>query len=352
MKVAFIREKYCSAGPWKSLNWSEATLKQILDNWYSKTSMLGLISLLNADFYIIDDPIYEGVSEFYKNIRDCVTPEHSKYKEIMDKHSNNIFSSSQIPYHDYDIVITGDPILTIKNNSQTLFAYYVNEHVDTIYLQSLKSVLNGYDLFLDHMLYVSENLETLPQSISFPYLYDKETMMSVVSSEEKTEVVWVDWRTLCTLGMVKRWNENAERAALRLERTLNYPIKYKGSFGEKFLGISDPPEKILEYLKPLANCKYYISIGRDSGTGQSICDAASLRCICFGEKNKIYHRLISHPACLCESMFDLPHKFKNVVNNKIMHKEILAWQEKALQMKFADEPINLLQKAVEMKRNN
>jgi hypothetical protein len=100
----------------------------------------------------------------------------------------------------------------------------------------------------------------------------------------------------------------------------------------------------------MAPAKYYIGVGRASGGGQSLVDAASLGAICFGEKDKPFHRMLCHPACLCDDMVDLPRQFCLVNASHDLQTEILAWQDRTLRAKFIDEPIALLSEAVVKKR--
>lgn len=345
MKVAFVKQKYDVFGPWRTILWKDGASNELLKWWPSKATYWQAACILKADWYIISDPAIKG-----DYIRGAL--KDKQRKEIVDRYVKNVISQKEIPYEDYDVVISIDPILKIPKNSKTLFAYYCQEHWDRIYVKSLKKPLNGYDLALAHMLDGSSELSFLPCSISFPYLYSSEVTHSVFSCEKK-EIAWIDWRTLTALAETDSWGIEAEKAGKRLENLLGFPLYYKGDFNKTPLGISDPPlwGDAASYLKEMSKCKYYIGVGRRGGAGQALGDAASLGCICIGEKSHPYHKLICHPQLLCKDLFNLPDVFKKVVNSPVLQKEALEYQNRALKEKFEKEPLELLKKAIRIKLN-
>ena len=252
-------------------------------------------------------------------------------------------------------MITLDPILRINIPKQTLLTYYINEHLQPIYQRSLRNPVGNYDLFLAHMFDADDVLSRLPQSISFPYLHDPNTVR-LMFNQKKDDNMWVDWRMLIALSMENCWSETAILAGKRLKDTLGIPIRYAGEIASSktVYGISNPPkwEDAADYLANLSRSKYYVSLGRDSGAGQGLIDAASAGCICFGEQDKAYHRLVCHPSCLCRDMSELPHKFRKVYATPNLQNEIMEWQDRMLRKNFIEKPVALLEKAVEMKRND
>jgi len=348
MRVALVKQVLDVFGPWSSVHWNNTDPKQLFDIWPGKATYWEMTCLLKADWYVIIDP--QRASDYIKTIR-----ERPELAEVISKHAKNVIRSSDIPFEEYDVVITLDPFLEVPR-TKTLFAYYVQEHWDRFYALSLHRPIGNYDLFLAHMLDADPELNGLPQAVSFPYLYSSEAARSVLSVIEKEEAVWADWRTLTTLGRCEQhWDTAAEAAAKRLEDVLHLPVRYKGSFDKtKPLGIADPPNwgDALHYLEALARCKYYIGVGRESGAGQGLCDAASVGCICIGSVSRPYHWLLCHPDCLCSDLFDLPKVVRRVVSSTDLQQEVLTWQEEALHRYFAERPLQLLQKAIALKRQS
>jgi hypothetical protein len=252
------------------------------------------------------------------------------------------------------VVITIDPILTVPKRSNTLFAYYMHEHTDRLYTPSKQLPVNGYDLFLAHILDSNETLMALPEAMAFPYLRDPDTMRTIFRVEPK-EIAWVDWRMLTYLGMSQTWNRSTDQVIERLEHVIGLPIHSKNFvMNHKPYGVADPPAfgDAAYYLRAMAACKYYIALGRSSGAGQALGDAVSLGCICIGEQDKPYHRLLCHPFCLCEDLVELPQKLQAVRASTDFQAEILVRQDLALREHFVDRPLVILEQALEMKRKS
>jgi hypothetical protein len=252
------------------------------------------------------------------------------------------------------VVITIDPILTVPKRSNTLFAYYMHEHTDRLYTPSKQRPINGYDLFLDHILDSNKTLIALPAAVAFPYLRDPDTMR-VIFRVELEEAAWVDWRMLTYLGMSRTWNRSTDQVVERLEHIMGLSIRSKDFvMDHKPYGVADPPAfgDAAHYLRAMAACKYYIALGRSSGAGQALGDAASLGCICIGEQDKPYHRLLCHPFCLCEDLVELPQKLQAVRASTDFQAEILAWQNLALREHLIDRPLAMLEHALELKQKS
>jgi hypothetical protein len=87
-----------------------------------------------------------------------------------------------------------------------------------------------------------------------------------------------------------------------------------------------------------------------AGAGQALADAAAVGCICMGQADRPYHRLLCHPSCLCEDMAQLPSKLRIVRQSADLRQEVLAWQDQNLERHFHSGPLALLFKAIQLKR--
>lgn len=345
MKVAFIKQVLDVHGPWSSVLWKNTTPRRLLDVWPGKATFWEMTCRLQADWYIIPQQLSSDYAQEVK-----------KYlggTEIVTRHTSNVIAPEKIPVEQYDLVITFDPIWPVPANSSTLFAYFVVEHWDRIYKESLREPRGKYDLFLAHMLDAPNTLTSLPQALAFPYLRDPDTVQAVFPAE-KEEAVWADFRTLTTLGMAENygmWVATGHAAAKRLEETLRLPVRYKSDFNENPYGVSDPPAwgDTARYFEAMARCEYYVAVGTIAGAGQAICDAASLGCLCIGQQEKAFHRLICHPAALCAGMIELPRRLRAITGSRDLQEEVRAWQESALRDFFQQRPLALLEEAVSMK---
>jgi hypothetical protein len=346
VKVAFVKQLYDVFGPWSSVLWKDTTPRGLFDIWPGRGTFWEMACFLQADWYIIPQQFTGDYAQ------DAVLQIPGR-AEIIELNTRNVIAPDEIPFERYDLVITFDPILDVPAQSPTLFAYFVVEHWDHLYKEALRAPHGHYDLFLAHILDAPESFDSLPRPVAFPYMRDPDTAQTVFSSE-KEEAVWVDFRTLTTLGMAETygpWVSTGHGAAKRLEEVLRLPVRYKSSINENLYGISDPPawgDAIL-YFDQLACCRYYVAVGTIAGAGQGLCDAASLGLICVGQQDKSYHRLICHPAALCASMIELPRRLRAIAASRDLQAEVRAWQDGALRHFFQQRPLALLEDAISIK---
>jgi len=346
MKVAIVKQLLDTFGPWSSIRWEETSPEALFRIWPSRALHWEMTTRFEADWYIIPQQVntdytYDSVLKQPYNA------------DIVRKHTQKVVAPGDIPYDSYDLVITNDPILDFPGSSRTLFAYFVVEHWDRRYRISLRRPMRNADLFLAHMMDAPVSLERLPQAISFPYIRDPKSMRALFSAAEPDEAVWADWRTLSFLSAASNGSslEATKTAARRLEEALCLPVVFR-SFSMGLYHGEDPPHwgDAAEFLRALGRQKYYLCLGRGSGAGQGLADAASVGCICFGEQDKPYHRLLCHPEALCGDLQELPRRMRRVQASPDLQENIRVWQEEKLQRHFIVEPLALLSAALERKR--
>jgi hypothetical protein len=346
LKTALIKQVHDVFGPWSGFLWKDMSPQKVLDVWPIKAVYWELTCILEADWYIIPQ-ILEG-----DYIRDVTRlPGHI---QIIEKYTTNIVPLERVPFSDYDLVISFDPILQPPKTSRTVFAYYAQEHWDRLYKESMQKPFSGYDLFLDHMMDAAADVRQLPQPLGFPYIHDSKFIRPCFS-RLRQDVLWADWRTLMTLavrGIGALPCPEAAAAARRLENTLSIKIRCHTLEQTKSWGIHDPPQwgDTADYFRELAECKYYVGVGDLAGAGQGLADAAALGCLCIGQSDKAYHRLLCHPSCLCEDIAQMPALFRGLANSPGLQGEVLAWQDAKLVEHFLDRPLHALDSAIKMKR--
>jgi hypothetical protein len=333
-------------GPWSSVKWRDTTPAGLFDFWPARALYWEIACLFQADWFIIPQ---QQTTDYTR----WAVLNHAGHEAVVRKHSRDVLVPEEIPFDDYDLVITIDAILNVPSGSRTLFAYYAAEHKDRHYVDSRQKALRNYDLFLDHMMEASGDLKSLPQAIAFPYLHDLDTCRSLFT-QKRENTIGMDWRTLTTLTLAdldEPWNDAAEAAAKRVEKVLGLPLRFGGKVFRGVYGVNDPPHwgDARRYLETISKCKYYVSAGRISGAGQAVPEAAALGCICIGQRDKVYHRMICHPACLSDSLIEMPRIVRRIINSPDLHEEILAWQNRALLEDFVHKPIAILEKAIRWK---
>lgn len=348
MKLAFVKQLLDTFGPWSTVRWAQTSHQAFLDLWAGKALHWELTTLLQADWYVVPQQVHTDYT--YDSVLKI-----RGHADIVSKHSRNITPAREIPFDDYDLIITHDPILEFPRGSRTLFSYFLVEHWDRRYRLSLRRPLKNADLFLAHMMDAPAAIRDLPQAVSFPYLRDPRSLRAQFAPAERAEAIWADWRTISLLSAGTNGNgfDAAAAAAQRLQNTLQLPIAYR-SFSMGLYYAEDPPRwgDAADYLRQLARQKYYLGLGRGGGAGQGLADAASLGCICFGEQDKPYHRLLCHPECLCGDLQDLPERVKRVHASRGLQTDICAWQDARLQLHFIDAPLALLSDALARKRRS
>lgn len=345
MKVAFIKQVFDVHGPWSSVRWQDTTPRALFEIWPGKATFWEMTCCLEADWYVVPQQLSTDYTQDVIKLLGSA--------DLMARYTRKIVQPKEVPVDLYDLVVTFDPFWSVPSDSPTLFAYFVVEHWDRLYNESLRRPLARYDLFLAHMLDAPQNLTSLPQALAFPYLRDPETVQAVFRAE-KEDAIWADFRTLTTLGMAETygmWVPAGHAAAKRLEEVLGQPVRYRGDFNANPYGVSDPPAwgDALRYFDAMARCRYYVAVGTIAGAGQAICDAASLGCLCIGQQDKAFHRLVCHPAALCASMIELPQRLRAIVASRDLQEEVRAWQDRALRDFFQRRPLSLLEKTISTK---
>lgn len=346
MKVAIVKQVLDTFGPWSSVRWEDTSPAGLLAVWPTRPLHWEMTTLLHADWYVIPQQVHTDYT--YDSV--LKSPESA---EIVTKYTRGLVSLDKIPFDSYDLVITNDPIIRFPPGSAALFAYFVVEHWDRRYRASLRRPLKNADVFLAHMMDAPSSVTRFPQAVSFPYVRDPQTARALFAAPERDEAVWADWRTLSFLSAAKNGNslEATAAAAQRLQDALRLPVAFR-SFSMGLYHGQDPPQwgDAAAFLRALGRQKYYLCLGRNSGAGQGLADAASLGCICFGERDKPYHRLLCHPEGLCGDLQELPDRVARVRASRDLQDEIICWQDARLQQRFIDAPLALLHDALERKR--
>lgn len=344
MRVALVKQDLDIFGPWSSVRWVDTTPAELLKIWPNKCFQWGMTCLLQADWYVVP---FQRETWYIQN----AVLQHNGRAETVKRHVRNVVHPNDIPYNQYDVVISFDPILNPPPQSDTLFAYFMQEHWDPLYRKSLRRPEPGYDLFLDHMMNITQEVDSLPSSLAFPYPSDHSTIRKVLDLE-KQDVAWLDWRTCTFLARTQEWTEMADKAAIRLSETLALPTKYKGTLYNSSWGFQESPSfgDARVYWEEVGSCRYYISVGRRSGGGVGLVEAAALGCICFGEKGRPYHEMVCHPHCLIDDYLELPKRVRQVSQSSRLQTDIQEFQDVALTNYFEATPLRLLGFAVALKK--
>src|SRR5579863_1599161 len=157
MKVAIVKQALDVCGPWSSFKWRESSPAGLFDIWAVRALFWDMTCLLKADWFIIPQ---QQVTDYTQ----WAVLNHPGQEAVLRKYTRGILPPERIPFNDYDLVITMDAILNVPPDAKPLYVYFASEHKDRHYAESRQRPLRNYDLFLDHMMEASEELETLPQA--------------------------------------------------------------------------------------------------------------------------------------------------------------------------------------------
>ncbi len=336
LKVAIVKQRYDVFGPWRSEKYDFMNPLDVLKKWPSKYSYLEMTHLFQADWFVLP----------FCHDSKLVRQKIDLHQQTFDDNMESLPHSVDLPLNDYDVVISLDPILRPPRNSETLYAYFQNEHHHNEYSQSIRNPMPGYDLYLDHMMKAPVWVYDLPQSVAYPYPRDPFVVRDKTAAK-RTDDIWFDKRFIM---MLTHGNEvfhggGFENTLASLERRFRSRVTFRNLDFEDMTRWGDP----LDYMRDMAKCTYYVNLIA-CGAGQGLCDAASLGLICFGSSKLPYHKLICHPVCLCTDLSELEWKLSMVRCSEDLQSEIRAWQDAALSDLMVTQPVRILQAAVDMKK--
>ena len=337
MKIAILKQILDVFGPWSTFEYKNYanTPGKILDTYHSKTNSFETFLLFEADHIVVDT--------FLPSKHQQQTVNDNATKRSIHRLAKGAKSIDDIDFGKYDIVWTRDPILVGHIDQlkakypKTLFAYELIEH----WCKELHAKAKGYDLFLDHNNY---SMSSAGNSISFPYPRCPTKLRQIFrnsssGSSGSGSSVYIDWRDKDNVPYFQNNLKDFKVCATAFSAANS---KNNGIF----LRLDENPDEQHEYFRRLAECKYFISIaGR---LGQSLVDAASLKCICIGTKKSGNHRLICHPSCFVNTPAEAVAKINEIESNSTLQNEILTYQDLKINEYFVNYPIaSLKQKLAE-----
>lgn len=352
MKVCIIKQYYDPLGPYESFKFEDITLNRIIDIHLSKFNGLSTFLLFEADHYILDK------YNFKRYECEVIRNNNMGGKDIwLDLYKNNTkgeIPEENIDYGNYDVVWCRDPIL--KNIQlykskypNTLFVYEEVEHNRG----HCSRTSQYYDIIMKHnQINLSQNIVSLPQTISFPYPKCPEKIRSFFDIT-KEYLLYIDYRDVRKEMEIKGYSyssQNVLDAYARLKETVEIGLicNLENSLNGCCFGYKSD---VKQYLSKLAKSKYFIStMGR---VGQSLVDAIELNCICFGTTVSPNHKLVCHPFCLYNGYqppSSVMKKIEMIEKDKKLEEDILAYQKKKLDECYVNYQINILKKTIELKR--
>lgn len=337
MNILFIKEIIDELGHYDSYHFKDVKFDYILNSFLTKANGVHTILTFETDTIILNKkPEYPYKVKIYNN---------EKIKTFILKNTKKSVDVKDIPFNKYDIIWCRDDILNIKDLKQKypnkLFVYENIEHAFSRYNYN-------YDLILDHTDFSFKKLKKLHTRISFPYVINKDVLRKNINCNDKNVDIYIDSRD------VYKWANN-NKIELFFGQIKSF---FKNNNFEIISNIPRPEicynsinktSDVKEYLSKIASCKYFVlSFNR---CGQSLIEAAALRCIVLGNKNSMNAPFICHKSCKFNafaSPSEVINKIKTIENNSKLQKEILDYQDIMLQKYFYEHQKNVLKDAINL----
>jgi len=341
MRTCFVKSAHITPLSWESLRYPGP--KKLLDSLPFGALDFSLMVKLEADTWVISD----ASRKIDLGLR-----------AKMERLHRNIVPISEIPWDDYDCVISYDPIIckdVIKCHPHILWCYREMSVNRKRAEEALKKnrPYGGYDLYLEERLHARRQLKRIPQAIAFPYAHDSDMMRELIVPRNEP-AVFIEPRNIP--------QRERDRVKMRAEfsNICGLPIRHApfpdfDTVLPKFIPalVSDSRKKILrttDYLNLVGSCKYYLSWRKRLVVGQALIEAAVLGLIIVAPDRSLYSGLLCHPRCVTHAGQppDL-RLIKKIEKNPDRQAEILAHQDKALRSLFQG-TLEILDRALKMKR--
>jgi len=271
MKILFLRQASDAACPFETYDQDVFLDKKkflSLFKWKAGGHYQFFLSK-NPDYKIIKDyKLYSYHQQWNKSFTDTVLQSLQWSIE-----------SSDINYHDYDVVITSNPFLSeniIKENKKTLFVTFIEEHA----FFDLYHIKNNYDIFINHT--PSGERQRCPpkclfakEEVLLPYYTDISKIRKVFSGvNKKNKTVFFEGRTVDIL--IQRYKSLNVVEQIMNEYGLKPKFKNFGGWNEEIKENNDS----YEYWNNLFESDYAVSIS--NRLGQFFQDSASAKCVSIG----------------------------------------------------------------------
>ena len=346
MKILIIKEIIDQLGHYRSYKYEELSFNNILDSFLTKANGVHTILTFETDTAIVNKiPEYFYKKEAYANL---------KVRNFILNNTKNVYNENNIPFEKYDIIWCRDDILNNikqlkKKYPKILFVYENIEH-------TFQKINLNYDLILEHTDFSFKKLEKLNSKVSFPYVINKEILRKNINCDKKYDI-YIDSRDIYNnINSINNMSDKDKNKIL----TIYYSIveQFKKANFEMISNIPRPEihyntknkkSDVKEYLSKIASCKYFVLSYKRCG--QSLIEAAALKCIVFGNKNSMNTPYICHEKCVFEkfaSPLDVINKIKTIESNKNLQKEILEYQDTMLQKYFHEHQKNILKDAIKL----
>lgn len=344
MKVALVKQRYMPELTWSTHIW-DGNASKLLDNYLLRSKWISYIIEDGWDVYVLEDGAY--VTQVYQMLK----KKHPKGVAALYE-AQQATRYEDVSWDRYDAVISIDPIIPkdiINRHKSVLWCYYAGEHQVHGFKQSRKCPQRGYNVFLDHTMGVKERMiKGLPISLSFPPMYSRMGLESLVDVAQKRTCVFLDSRAIRDVSKTAIPKFRKEMAA-QLGMDVSFPIlwKFASSYEEA------AKKRIMStraFLQRVSGCKYLL-LNRGRAVGQAAPEAAGMGVIVLGSK-ETYVQLMCHPETRVppQDYGAAAKMLAKLEANPDLQAQALDYQYKQLARHFLEKPRNQLAQCLRLKK--
>lgn len=351
VKTCFVKSALNMYLSWGSLRYPGP--RKLLDSFLFGAHAFSLMVALESDTWVIRE------KDIAKSDGGSVWPKDDPRMKLERAHQN-IVGISEISWEEYDCVISLDPILgnLPKRYPRTLWCYYELSHACERAYEVMRTgrPRDGYDLYFDRFFRARSGLRGLPQIVHFPLTQSADILKGLIAPTNEP-AVFIESRN------IPKTRKLRARMRAELRNICGLPIRHAPfpEFGTVFVKfglalVSDSRKEILnaaDYLGLVGSCKYYLSWRKRRVAGQALVEAAALGLIIVAPSRSPYSSRLCHPTCLTRAGEPARvglRRIRKIEANPDWQAEILAHQDKVLREQFWNEPLGILNEALEMKR--
>lgn len=343
MKILIVKEFYDELGHYENFIYTDVLFDYICGIFKSKAN--GIHSFFS---FKCDGLILNQITKHKYKIDRCLNDNNVK-KFIQ----NNTIANLDIDINKYDIIWCRDDILYNIKELQLKYPtkLFIYENVEHCF----SNFNYDYDLILDHTNFSFEELKKLNTKISFPYPINKDILRKNLSCI-KSKTIYFDSRDI--IEHAKNKNTSIDNINILISNYMsevNISINMVNKRPEKtfnpLIDINNSTNT-LSYLNKIGESKYFVlTFPR---LGQSLVEAAALNCIVIGSKKSINSSFICYKECLFDnfaSLQQIKDKVLYLESKPELQREILEYQDKMLTKYYYEHQKNVLEKALELKKN-
>lgn len=342
MKACFVKANDMINWSWESLRYPGS--ERLLGSLPFSSHAFSLMVAFKSDVWVI-------------HRRDAAISARGPLPGVIKRHSNVVLPS-EIPWEEYDVVVSADPIIDkriIKSWPRILWCYMEMGHAHPRALEAVRigRPWGDYDLYMDHFLRGRKEITELPMVASLPIMRNTDLLKELVKPSNKP-AVFIEPRN------VPRTVGERKKMCVKFQNLCGLPVKYAPMPERKdllpmFQKILNAGRKILrttEYLELVGSCKYYLSWRRRKIYGQALAEAVALGLIVVAPiRRSIVGPKLCHRKCRIPPDPEVGlNAIRKIESDRALQEEVLRHQEKILRRKYWEEPLALLHRAVEVKR--